>query len=144
MLKLVVSLSFFRRDDKPGGWGDFLCVRSDARSHERSSRLHQWDLQGWCESASPPVVVQIMTCICAVFAWTNVFLFFVAARTAAGVWCHLHCHHHRDKVTIRLRCLLENSTAPSLKLLSGWILFMFSIIKPLDLENFWWIFLLCF
>ncbi len=25
---------------------------------------------------------------------TCAFLFCVAARTAAGVWCYLHCHHH--------------------------------------------------
>lgn len=43
-----------RCDDKSGGRGDFLCVRSNTRSHERSPRVHQWHLQGWCES--PPLL----------------------------------------------------------------------------------------
>lgn len=33
--------------------------------------------------------------------WDEVHLqmmFFVAARTAAGLWCHLHCHHYWDTV----------------------------------------------
>lgn len=40
------------------------------------------------------------TCVCTVLyvhEHTCAFVC-VAARTAAGVWCHLHCHYHWDKV----------------------------------------------
>lgn len=33
--------------------------------------------------------------------------FFVVARTAAGLWCHLHCHHYWDTVRNRCRCLVD-------------------------------------
>lgn len=41
--------AFSRGDNKSGGWGDVLRVRSNTRSHEWSPRLYQWDQQGWCE-----------------------------------------------------------------------------------------------
>lgn len=54
LLKTQYQMLYFilRSYDKSGGWGDVLRVRSNTRSHERSARLHHWDLQRWRESAS--------------------------------------------------------------------------------------------
>lgn len=130
-LKLEICLILCRCDDKPGGRGDFLCIRPDAGSHERSPRVHQWDLQGRCEC--PPLVVAFLETSQLYSPYdsgmmhktvrmnTPVFLFWVAARTAAGVWCCLHRHHHWDKVNwLNIMCAGKRHSCR----VAGW--------KPID------------
>lgn len=85
-LKLEVCSILSRCDDKSGGRGDFLCIRPDTGSHERSPRIHQWDLQGRCEC--PPLVVAFLEtrqfyspydsrmCARAIWAWTHLCVCF--------------------------------------------------------------------
>lgn len=49
MLNLSICFVLWRGDNKSGGWGDILRVRSDTRSHEWGPWVYQWDQQGWCE-----------------------------------------------------------------------------------------------
>lgn len=132
------SIHFFvlwRGGNKSGGWGDILRVRPNTRSHEWGPWVYQWDQQGWCEF-SYSQGNEINTCVVerACHKWREVCsekMFLVAARTAAGVRCRLHCHHYWDTVKNRCGCLVDVQTKPWRKTKEYSSLFL------LSLQGYW-------
>lgn len=107
MLSLSICFVVWRGDNKSGGWGDILCVCSDTRSHAWGPWVCQWDQQGWCEFSSSRGNETNMNRVhraCHKWEVCSQKMLLVAARTAAGVWCSLLCHHYWDTVKNRCGC----------------------------------------
>lgn len=58
-------------------------------------------------------------------------MFLIAARTAAGVWCRLHCHHYWDTVKNRCGRLVDVQMKPWRKTREHSSLFL------LSLQGYW-------